>query len=239
MAGSVPRFTPIPAAVIEENRSQLGEVIQLSTLLPVLKNKAISLPSILDSADLTNDFKTAALLRHVCSSGQHVVNLFLEALHDDAHSQQKALELLEKARLDYKKKYPVLQVLDDIKPSIINVATLIPYLMREGVLTTEHYHEVSSKYVSHDDQVGRVLKAVKARGIKGLSTFVKCLRRTDEYSVIAKILTNKGDAPYVILHPYVGSYGGASRILFLFMVLQQLLRVMMRMLVNRGISESD
>ena len=202
MAGSVRQFGPIPAAVIEENRSQLGEAIQLSSLLPVLKTKAISLPPILDSADLSEDFKVAALLRHVCSSGQHVVNLFLEALHDDSRSQKNALDLLEQARKDYKNKYPVLRVLDDIRPSITNVATLIPYLMREGVLTTEHYHEVSSKYVSHDDQVGRVLKAVKARGTQGLSTFIKCLRRTDEYAVIAKLLTDQGGVPYVILQEY-------------------------------------
>ena len=197
MAGSVPGFTSFPAAIIEENRSQLAEAIELSTLLPLLKSKAISLPSILDSADLPDDSKTAALLRHVSSSGQHVVTSFLEALHDDAHAQRKALDLLEKAKRDYKKKYPVLQVLDEIRPNIMNVATLVPYLMREGVLTTEHYHEVSSKYVSHDYQVELVLMAVKARGIKGLSTFVKCLRRTDEYAVLAKILTYKGDAAYV------------------------------------------
>ena len=100
-SSSFGRFGPIPAAVIEENRSQLCEKIQLPSLLRVLKTKAISLPPILDSADLPKDFKNAALLRHVCSSGQHVVNLFLEALHDDSHSQKNALDLLETARTDY------------------------------------------------------------------------------------------------------------------------------------------
>ena len=198
MADYVPRS--IPAAIIEENRSQLSEAIELSSLLPLLKSKGIPLPSILDTVDLADDFKSAALVRHVISSGQRVIDLFLETLHEDARLQRNALELLGKARLEYKKKYPVLQVLDDVRPSISNVAALVPYLMREGVLTTEHYHEVSSKYVSHDYQVGRVLMAVKARGIKGLSTFVKCLRRTDEYAVLAKILTEKGD---VLLDMYL------------------------------------
>lgn len=200
MASSIPRFTPVPAALIEENRSKLAETIQLSSLIPLLKSRSISLPAILDTADVSDDFKIAALLRHVSSSGQHVVNSFMEVLHEDADSQAAALSLLEKARLDYREKYPILQVLDDTRESIMNVATLIPNLMREGVLTMENYQDVSSKYVTHDYQVGLVLRAVKARGIQGLATFINCLRRTDDYTMLAKILTEKGNAAAICMY---------------------------------------